>query len=137
MKKILYPIFLKLSCKMQDNFWRYVYEDLAYGRTPYGLYLQDDYLCCYIKNKEFSYKITDNESTLDELHDLLKKKAGILSEKDKIEDRDSLLNEKLTKIKSIQKNISHQMLYLSQDAIINFGPASTFWLKISISFGRF
>lgn len=119
MKKILYPIFLKLSCKMQDNFWRYVYEDLAYGRAPYGLYLQDDYLCCYIKNKEFSYKITDNESTLNELHDLLKKKAGILSEKDKIEDRDSLLNEKLTKIKSIHKKTYRDTLI--QNYIIREG----------------
>lgn len=104
MKKILYPIFLKLSSKMTDNFWRYVYEDLSYGKTPYGLYIQDEYLVCYIKNKEFSYRINDStEESLEELHVLLKKRAGILSEKDKIEDRETLLNEKIEQTKSIHK----------------------------------
>ncbi len=97
-------MFLKMSSKMTDNFWRYVYEDLSYGKTPYGLYIQDEYLCCYIKNKEFSYRITDStEESLEELHLLLKKRAGILSEKDKIEDRETLLNEKIEQTKSIHK----------------------------------
>ena len=103
MKKILYPIFLKLSSKMTDNFWRYIYEDLAYGKTPYGLYIQDNYLCCFIRNKEFSFKITDNVDSLEDLHNLLRKRAGILSEKDKIEDKENIYNEKSRESQCITK----------------------------------
>lgn len=103
MKKILYPIFLKLSSKMTDNFWRYIYEDLAYGKTPYGLYIQDNYLCCFIRNKEFSFKITDNVESLEDLHNLLRKRAGILSEKDKIEDKENIYNEKSRESQCITK----------------------------------
>mgnify|MGYP001474951737 FL=1 len=102
-KDIKYPIFLKLSSKMDDNFWRFIYEDLAYGKVPYGLYIQDNYLCCYIKNKEFSYKITNNSDSLDELHSLLRKRAGILSEKDRIHTRENLYNQKITEMHSINK----------------------------------
>tara|TARA_B100001027_G_scaffold213830_3_gene185085 strand:+ start:1456 stop:2040 length:585 start_codon:yes stop_codon:yes gene_type:complete len=88
---------------MDDNFWRFIYEDLAYGKVPYGLYIQDNYLCCYIKNKEFSYKITNNSDSLDELHSLLRKRAGILSEKDRIHTRENLYNQKITEMHSINK----------------------------------
>lgn len=122
--KILYPVFLKISSKMTDNFWRYIYEDLAYGKTPFGLYIQDNYLCCYIKSKEFSFKITDStEESLDELHLLLKKRAGILSDKDKIENKDTLLNENIQQTKTIQKKSYRENLI--QNYIISQGRKYT------------
>ena len=75
--EIQYPIFLKLSSRMVDSFYKYMYEDLSYGILPYGLYLQDNYLCCYLKHKEFSYKLGD-DADIKEIHNLLKK-SGILS----------------------------------------------------------
>ena len=102
-KIIKYPIFLQLSSRMDDNFWRFIYEDLAYGKVPYGLYIQDNYLCCYIKNKEFSYKITNNRDSLDDLHTLLRKRAGILSEKDKISTKENLYNQKMNENHSINR----------------------------------
>ena len=103
-KTLLYPIFLKFSSKLQDNFWRFVYEDLSYGITPYGVYIQDDYICCYIKNKEFSWKIVeDNVDSVQQLHELLQKKAGILSEKDKVEKKENLKEEKMKEGKSMNK----------------------------------
>jgi len=90
-KEILYPIFLQCASKVDDDtFWRYVYEDLSYGKCPYGLSLQKNYLSCYVRGKEFSYKI-DADKTPDtvyqELDTLLRERAGILSEKEKLSER--------------------------------------------------
>ena len=83
-KDIIYPIFLKLASTMEDTFWKYIYEDLSYGKCPYGIYLQNDYICCFIKGKEFSYHMDEkNKKSCEEIHHLLKYKAGILSEKEK------------------------------------------------------
>ena len=32
--ELLYPIFLEASKHTKDTFWKYIFEDLAYGRTP-------------------------------------------------------------------------------------------------------
>ena len=56
--ELIYPIFLEV-CKYADEdiFWKYVFEDLAYGRSPYGTYITKNFMCCNYKGKEFSYKI--------------------------------------------------------------------------------
>ena len=89
--ELLYPIFLEV-CKYaeEDVFWKYVFEDLSYGKTPYGTYITKNFLCCNYKGKEFSYKIETNKSPkllYDEIHNLLQIKFGLLSDKDKIKKR--------------------------------------------------
>jgi len=94
-KDIIYPIFLKYSIQMEDTFWKYIYEDMSYGKCPYGIYLQNEYLCCFLKGKEFSYKMDENNSNMkDEIHKLLREKAQILSEKEKIQNKENFLNDK-------------------------------------------
>ncbi len=80
-KEIIHPIFLQLASNMEDTFWKYIYEDLSYGKCPYGIYIQNDYICSFIRGKEFSYRIdeTNQRKTCDDIHHLLKYKAGILS----------------------------------------------------------
>ena len=39
-KEIIYPMFLRIASSMEDTFWKYIYEDLSYGKCPYGIYLQ-------------------------------------------------------------------------------------------------
>lgn len=96
-KDILYPLFLKYSTKIDDSFWKYVYEEMAYGKHPYGIYVQNDYICCFLKGKEFSYKMDENNPNQEEeIHTLLKNKAGILSEKEKIQNKNAFLNENRT-----------------------------------------
>ena len=56
-REIIYPIFLECCQFTDDKFWENVFEDLAYGKTPYGTYISKDFLCCSYKKKEFSYKI--------------------------------------------------------------------------------
>jgi len=89
--ELLYPIFLEV-CKYADEdiFWKYVFEDLAYGRAPYGTYITKNFLCCNYKGKEFSYKIEvtkEPQVLFNEIYNLLHTKFGLLSDKDKIKKR--------------------------------------------------
>ena len=114
-KEIIHPIFLKLASSMEDTFWKYIYEDLSYGKCPYGIYLQNDYICCFIKGKEFSYRIVETkEDVMDEIHNLLKKRAGILSDKEKIQQKEDFFQKKSIQKKNINKK------FLRENLIQNF-----------------
>ena len=89
-KDILYPIFLKCASCVDDTFWRFMYEDLSYGKCPYGISIYKNYISCYIKGKEFSYKLDQTkpkEVFFKEVDTLLRQRAGILSDKEKIIER--------------------------------------------------
>ena len=85
-REIVYPMFLECCQHADDIFWETIFEDLAYGKPPYGTYISKDFLCCSYKKKEFSYKIEKKNSlTLySDIYDLLTKKVGILSQREKI-----------------------------------------------------
>jgi hypothetical protein len=100
-KEIIYPIFLE-CCKYteDDDFWKYIFEDLAYGKCPYRTYIRHNYLCCKMKDREFSYRIDntrDAKIVYKEIYNLFYDKAGILSELD--------LERKKLYFESIEKNI--------------------------------
>ena len=80
-KDILYPIFLECLQYTTDTFWENIFEDLAYGKTPYGTYINKNFLCCNYKNKEFSYKIEKKnaDQLYNDVFNLLAKKLGLLS----------------------------------------------------------
>lgn len=88
-KEIIYPIFLECCQYADDNFWVNIFEDLAYGKTPYGTYINKNFLSCSYKNKEFSYKIIkkDPKEIYNDIYNLLTKKLGILSKQEKIKKR--------------------------------------------------
>ena len=89
-KEIIYPIFLECCQYTPDTFWETIFEDLAYGITPYGTYISKDFLCCSYKNKEFSYKIEKKESSeklYEEVYELLANKLGLLSQREKVRKR--------------------------------------------------
>lgn len=85
-KEILYPIFLECCVFAVDNFWENIFEDLAYGKPPYGTYISKDFLCCGYQKKDFSYKIErkDPEQLYTEVYKLLSGKLGLLSPQEKI-----------------------------------------------------
>lgn len=88
-REIIYPILLECCQYAEDNFWKNTFEDLAYGKTPYGTYISKSFLCCGYKNKEFSYKIERKDSKVlyEDIYKLLTGKLGILSQKEKINKR--------------------------------------------------
>jgi hypothetical protein len=88
-KEIIYPVFLECCQYVDDIFWENIFQELAYGKAPYGTYISKDFLCCSYKKKEFTYKIEkkDAETIYTEVYNLLTKKLGLLSHKEKIKKR--------------------------------------------------
>jgi len=85
-REIIYPMFLECSDCCTDNYWKNIFEELAYGQTPYGTYISKGFFCCNYKNKEFSYKIEKKDKVrLYEDICALCKKIGLLSHNDKIQ----------------------------------------------------
>lgn len=84
-KELIFPIFLEASKFAEDVFWKQIYEDLAYGKTPYGSYFSKGFFCCNFKNKEFSYKVEDKSANklYTDVYTLLHDKLGICSSNDK------------------------------------------------------
>jgi hypothetical protein len=88
-KEIIYPVFLECCQYADDTFWENIFEDLAYGKAPYGTYISKDFLCCSYRKKEFSYKIEkkDVETLYKEVYTLLTKRLGLLSQREKVKKR--------------------------------------------------
>lgn len=88
-KDIVYPVFLECCQFATDTFWENIFEDLAYGKTPYGTYITKDFICCSYKDKEFNYKIErkDSELIYKEVSSLLVNKLGLLSQREKVRKR--------------------------------------------------
>jgi hypothetical protein len=88
-REIIYPIFLECCQFTDDKFWENVFEDLAYGKTPYGTYISKDFLCCSYKKKEFIYKIEKKlpKDVYNDVYDLLTNKLGLLSPLEKSKKR--------------------------------------------------
>jgi hypothetical protein len=87
--EIIYPIFLECCQFAEDTFWENIFEDLAYGKYPYGTYINKGFICCSYKGKEFSYKIErkDPRVLYDDLYGLFSTRLGILSQKEKLKKR--------------------------------------------------
>jgi hypothetical protein len=85
-KEIIYPIFLECLTFAEDIIWKNIFEDLAYGITPYGTYISKNFLCCSYKDKEFSYKIDTSMNAqvlYTDIYNLITKNLNILSNKEK------------------------------------------------------
>jgi hypothetical protein len=71
-KEIIYPIFLDCCLHIENNTWRQIFEDLAYGICPYKSFINKGYLCCNVKNKSFIYKINNKKDPNDIYEDVKK-----------------------------------------------------------------
>jgi hypothetical protein len=108
-KEIIYPLFLECCQFTEDIFWENIFEDLAYGITPYGTYINKGFLCCNYKDKEFSYKIEkkDSEVLYNDIYNLLAKKMGLLSQQDKLKKKIdfSLMEDEIKEYRKSWSNI--------------------------------
>lgn len=86
-REIQWPYFLECTQFCDDIFWENIFEELAYGKAPFGTYISKGFLTCSYKGKEFSYKIErkDPEILYNDIYKLLTDKIGILSHKEKIQ----------------------------------------------------
>lgn len=82
---VQYPIFLKCCQYLSDPFWVYLFEDMAYGKCPYGVIIQDKTVYCILRGREFTYSL-DGDKTAEEvskeLCQMLSSKLQILSQQD-------------------------------------------------------
>lgn len=82
---VQYPVFLKCCQYLSDPFWVYLFEDMAYGKCPYGVIIQDKCVYCILRGREFTYALEDDKSAEDlsrELCQILSNKLQILSQQD-------------------------------------------------------
>lgn len=88
-RELIYPFFLECIQYSSDEFWEQIFEDLAYGKSPYGTYIYKDFISCKSKKKEFSYKIEkkDPQILYNEIYSLLTKKLGLLSNREKLKNQ--------------------------------------------------
>ena len=86
---LLFPFLLNCSKHTTDPFWKYIFEDLACGKAPYGAFINKNFLCCNFKHKEFIYKLDktlSSEKLFKDIYNLLKTKLNIQSSIEQYED---------------------------------------------------
>ena len=109
MKKIVYPIFLECCQYTNDIFWENIFENLAYGKPPYGSYISKNFLCCSYEQKEFNYKIEkkDSKTVYEEVFSLLTNRLGIFSHQEKVKKINDIKN-----WNDIKKNVKELLIEL-------------------------
>ena len=95
-KEIIYPFFIECCKYTTDSFWKSIFEDLAYSITPYGVYVNKDFLTCSYKDKEFSYKIQkkDPKELYEDIYNIFRNKLGLMSRDEIIKKRTDVDNMK-------------------------------------------
>jgi hypothetical protein len=82
MRVLVYPCFLSCTEYTEDEYWKNIFEDLAFAITPQGAYISKHYIISNTKNKEFVYKINidlDPETIFIDIYNLFSEKLGIKS----------------------------------------------------------
>lgn len=89
-KNILrFPILLEVSLRQKNTFWADVFENLAYGKAPYGCYVTaSSFIVSKNKGHEFTYFLGEQTKAADdigaELIDILTKKMNFMSITDRL-----------------------------------------------------
>jgi len=90
---VIHPLFLEFTSHVRDDYWKLLYEDMAFGKFPSGVYIQKDHFCCFHKGKEFNVPLdsTDTFMLFTQIHSLLNSKMGIQSEDEKRQMKEKLM----------------------------------------------
>lgn len=83
---IHHPIFLKCCHCTNDKFWKNIFDELAYGICPYGIYFNRGMICCKGNKGNFNYIIDDTddiEIIYENIRDILTE-TGVISPDEKI-----------------------------------------------------
>jgi hypothetical protein len=87
---IIHPLFIQCCHYVHhDEFWKEVFENMAYNKCPFGVFIHNNTMCCTVKGKEFSYALRSHniEQTTNDIIDLLRSKTLILSQYDHVQQR--------------------------------------------------
>lgn len=86
---IIYPVFLHASFLCQDDFWKKIFEELAYGISPYGTFFDGGAICCRYKTQNFLFNFT-NQTPIDvytKLKEIFQSKLKLKSKLDHFNDK--------------------------------------------------
>lgn len=88
---LLYPIFIRCCAFLTDPFWKYLFEDFAYAKAPYGIIVNEDGIHSIIRNKEFSilFEGKSDQQITQEICHYLSERLAILSQKDHVSRRNT------------------------------------------------
>lgn len=92
---LIYPFFLECCQFAEDKFWKNIFEDLAYGITPYGTYIHKDFLTCNFKDREFVYKIQEKNSKdlYNDIVSIFRTKLSLVSREEIMRRKNELYND--------------------------------------------
>lgn len=84
MRTISYPIFLSCRECTNDVYWKKIFENMAFGITPRGVYFKDNTIYSITKKKEFNYSFEDKspEEIFKDIHEILSVSYGLKSRGD-------------------------------------------------------
>ena len=131
MRELKYPHFLKCIKFTDDIFWKNIFEELSFGIPPYNTFIRKNYLISNIKNKEFNYKIDEDDEpskVFNDLYNLLYTKFGLISDIQIKEDEISFENhnkKKILKYSIIEefctrKSREHNLTIINTKKLINY-----------------
>ena len=103
---LCYPFLLECCAQTNDMQWKNIFEDLAYGITPYGCFITKDSLACNLKTREFLYRLIPKDPAVlfHDITNLLRNKLNIMTREDIIREKEFIpLTEKMTSWSSIKK----------------------------------
>jgi hypothetical protein len=104
MRTIIYPIFLSCRDCTSDPFWKRVFENLAYGEPPRGIYFKDNTIYSVTKKKEFNYSFADKDTEViyQDVHSLFSGLYGLKSKGDMSKKREVF--EEFQKVNSTRRS---------------------------------
>ena len=91
----MHPVFLNCCRFAVDIFWKNLFEDLAYGITPYGTYIANDTINCRSSSGAIVSTLIDNidpEKTYTDVYNILFNVMNISSPEQRIHAQDMFKN---------------------------------------------
>jgi hypothetical protein len=112
MATLIHPVFLDIAGHVEtDEYWKLIYEDMAYGRFPMGAYIQNNHFCCRKNDRECSLVLEGDTFTLfTQIHSLLKNFLGINSEHDRLLHKSKIPSEPKARDETTKKIIKDSVL---------------------------
>lgn len=90
--ELLHPVFLNCCRYAVDLFWENLFEDMAYGITPYGTYIANDAIYCKAPDGSTVSTFIDHvdpEKTYNDFYDILFGVMNISSPEQRIQAQDA------------------------------------------------
>ena len=90
-RELLYPALLECCASAPDTYWENIFQDMAYGRCPYGSFISKDSICCSTKGREFCHQLTgdcDPTKRFEAIYKDLHENLGMMSRSERSRHRE-------------------------------------------------